>query len=117
MCSTTPGTGWTMTSTSPLNRSSREARRSEPPTAAGTIAPTTRERVALTAGLMPGSMPTTGTSRSLRSASAEPAVPVFEPITIAFTPSATRKCAIFRPRSRTNEGGLSPHGAWAESAT
>ena len=117
MCSTRPGTGWMMTLTSLPKRSSSEARRSEPPTAAGTIAPTTRVLVALTAGLIPGSMPTTGTSRLARSASAEPAVPVLEPMTIAFTPCASRNRAIFSPRSRTKAGGLSPQGAWAESAT
>ena len=117
MCSTRPGTGWTTTLTSLPKRSSREARRSDSPTAAGTIAPITPLLVAATAGLMPGSMPTTGMVSAPRTASAEPAVPVLEPITIAFTPWSTRKYASFSPRSRTKPGGLSPQGALAESAT
>ena len=86
-------------------------------TAAGTMAPTIPERVAATAGLMPGSMPTTGMATASRSASADPAVPVLEPMTMALMPWEIRNRAIFNPRSRTNAGGLSPHGAFAESAT
>ena len=82
-----------------------------------TIAPTTPDLVAAAAGLMPGSMATTGMVIVARSASAEPAVPVLEPITIAFTPCPTRKPAISRPRTRMYSAGLSPHGALAESAT
>ena len=117
MYSTRPGTGWMMTLTSVPKRSSSEASRSDSLTAAGTIAPTTPVLVAATAGLMPGSIPTTGTLRAPRKASAAPAVPVLEPMTIALTPSPTRNSAIFNPRSRTNSRGLSPQGALAESAT
>ena len=115
--STSPGTGWMIIRTSAPKRSSSEAKRSDSLTAAGTIAPTIPVLVALTAGLIPGSIPTTGIVRVPRSASAEPAVPVLDPMTMALMPCVSRNRAIARPRSRTNSGGLSPQGAFAESAT
>jgi len=72
-----------------------------------TIAPTTPDRVAAAAGLIPGSMATTGIVSVALSASADPAVPVLEPITMAFTPCPTRKPAISRPRLRMYSAGLS----------